>query len=113
MKMPPALRCAAAVISNIELRPVVLGFGNVTGADAAGTYFDGLDTAFAKSLDLLKVRIPDGTGFVVGMTHVVSEAGAFAANFTYSRHIVLPPLIAEKKSISVYTLLCKGNLRLI
>lgn len=111
--MPPALECAAAVISNIELRPVFLGFGNVTGADTTGTDFDGLDTAFAKSLDLLKVRIPDGTGFVVGMTHIVSEAGAFAANFTYSRHIVLPPLIAEKKSIPVQTPICKENLKLL
>jgi hypothetical protein len=59
--------------------------GNESRTDAAGTNLNGAYAAVAlDSFDFLKVRIPDSTGFVVRMTDVVSEAGAFSANFTFS-----------------------------
>ena len=52
----------------------------MTGADATGTDLDGSDVAVPDGLDLLQVRIPDGTGFVVGMADVVAEAGTFTTD---------------------------------
>jgi hypothetical protein len=73
-----------------------MGLCDVAGADAAGADLDGLDAAVGNGLDLLKVGVPDGTGLVVGVAYVVAEAGAFSADFTYSRHIAIPPLITER-----------------
>jgi hypothetical protein len=58
--------------------------GYVTGTDAAGTGLNGLDAAICYGSDLLQVRIPHGTGFVIGVAHVVAEAGAFSTNITFS-----------------------------
>jgi hypothetical protein len=58
-------------------------FGHVTGADAAGTGLDSHDAAVFYCSDLLQVRIPHGAGFVVGMAHVVSEAGPFSTDITF------------------------------
>jgi len=63
----------------------------VAGTDAASTGFNGFYTAIADSSDLLKVGVPNGTGFVVSMAYVVAKAWAFTADFTFSRHIVIPP----------------------
>ena len=61
--------------------------GNGAGTDAAGAHLDGGYTAVGcLGLNLLQVRVPGGTGFVVGMAHVVASAGAFTANFTFSGH---------------------------
>jgi len=59
-------------------------FGHVTGADAAGTGLDSHDAAVFYRSDLLQVRIPHGAGFVVGMAHIVSEAGPFSTDITFS-----------------------------
>ena len=59
-------------------------FGNETGADAAGANLDGRDAAVFHSSDFLEVGTPDGTGLVVGVADIVTEAGAFSANFTFS-----------------------------
>jgi hypothetical protein len=75
-------------------------FGDKAGTDAAGADLDGCDCAVFDGFDLLDVRVPDGTGLVVGMAHVVAEAGAFSADFTFSRHIACPPLIAEKEFLA-------------
>ena len=90
----------------------LLGFGYVTGADAAGADLDGSDVAISDRLDLLKVRIPYRTGFVVGVAHVVAEAGTFTADFTNSRHIIIPPLNSKKEFLSDQPQCCKENLRI-
>jgi len=59
-------------------------FSNQSGADAAGTDLDCSDCTVSDCLYLLKVRIPDSTGFVIGMTYVVAKAGTFAADYTCS-----------------------------
>jgi hypothetical protein len=59
-------------------------FGHMPGANAAGTGLDRHDAAVFYRSDLLKVRIPHGAGFVVGMAHVVSEAGPFSTDITFS-----------------------------
>ena len=58
--------------------------GHVPGADAAGTGLDSHDAAVFYRSDLLQVRIPHGAGFVVGMAHIVSEAGPFSTDITFS-----------------------------
>jgi len=62
-------------------------FGYVTGANATGTGLNSLDAAICYGSDLLQVRIPYGTGFVVGVAHVVTEAWPFSTNITFSGHI--------------------------
>lgn len=59
-------------------------FGHMPGADAAGTGLDCHNAAVFHSSDLLQVRIPHGAGFVVGMAHIVSEAGTFSTDITFS-----------------------------
>ena len=71
---------------------VLEGFGYIPGTDAAGAHFDGLDTAVIDSFDLLKVRVPDGSSFVVCVTYIVTEAGPFSTDFTSSRHSMFPPI---------------------
>jgi len=60
------------------------GFDYMAGANATGAGLDGHDAAIFYGSDLLKVRIPHGTGLVVGMAHIVAEAGAFSTNITFS-----------------------------
>lgn len=55
-----------------------------TGADAAGADLDGLYSAVSERFNLLQVRIPDSTCFVVSMAYVVTEAWTFTADCTYS-----------------------------
>jgi hypothetical protein len=72
--------------------PGLKRFGDVSGADAAGTCLDSQDAAVVFDCsDLLQIWIPYGTGLVVGMAHVVAEAGAFSTDITFSRHIMFPP----------------------
>jgi hypothetical protein len=59
-------------------------FGNVPGTDAASAGLDGHDAAVFNCSDLLQVRIPYGAGFIVGMAHVVTEAGTFSTDITFS-----------------------------
>jgi hypothetical protein len=86
----PLHMCAAALKTGIEAL-LLQGFGYVAGADATGTGLDGLNAAICYGSDLLQVRIPHGTGLVVGVAHIVSEAGSFSTNITFSRHIIFPP----------------------
>jgi len=79
----------------------------MTGADAASADFNGFHTAIADCSNLLKVGVPHGTGFVVSMAYVIAKAWAFTANFTFSRHMFIPPLITEKNSIPVLGSRCK------
>jgi hypothetical protein len=83
--------------------------GDVTGTDAAGAGLDGPDAAVGDGLDLLKVGVPYGTGLVVGVAHVVAEAGAFTADFTFSRHMTIPPLITERNFLTDLSQACKGK----
>ena len=59
-------------------------FGYQPRADAAGTDLDCSYSAVSDSLNLLKIRIPDCAGFIVGMTDVIAKAGTFTADYTYS-----------------------------
>ena len=59
-------------------------FGYVTGTNATGTSLDGHDAAIFYGPDLLQVRIPHGTGFVVGVAYIVTEARPFSTNITFS-----------------------------
>jgi hypothetical protein len=66
-------------------RDCLEGFSDESGTDAAGTDLYGRNAAVAfNSLDFLKIRIPYCTGFIVRMTDIVSEAGAFTTNLTFS-----------------------------
>jgi len=76
------LRAAALEFSMAGVLLECLGY--VPGADAAGTGLDSHDAAVFHRSDLLQVRIPDGAGFVVGMAHIVSEAGPFSTDITFS-----------------------------
>jgi hypothetical protein len=58
--------------------------GHVTGADAAGTGLYSQNAAVFHCSDFLQVRIPHGAGFVVGVAHIVSEAGPFSTDITFS-----------------------------
>ena len=59
--------------------------GYVSGADTAGAGLDSHNAAILfNGSDLLQVRIPYGTGFVVGVAHIVTEAGPFSTNITFS-----------------------------
>lgn len=60
--------------------------GNRAGTNAAGADLDSLNRAVINGLHLLQVGVPGGTGFVVGVAHVVAGAGAFTADFTFSGH---------------------------
>lgn len=59
-------------------------------SDASSAYLDAPDRTVADRLYLLQVRIPDPARLVVGVTDVVTEAGAFAADFTNFGHGVVP-----------------------
>lgn len=61
--------------------------GYVTGANAAGTGLNGLNAAICYGSDLLQVWIPHGTGFIIGVAHIVTEARPFSTNITFSGHI--------------------------
>ena len=56
----------------------------MAGTDAAGTDLDGSDIAVSDSFNLLQVWIPDSSGFIICMTYIVTKAGAFATNLTFS-----------------------------
>lgn len=80
-------KAAARECSGFKIGLVVWllqGLGYVTGANAAGASLNGLDAAIGYGSDLLQVWIPDGTGFIIGMAHIVTEAGAFSTNITFS-----------------------------
>ena len=58
----------------------------MTGADATGAHLDAPYGPLLDCLNLLQVRVPGSAGLVVGVTDVVTEAGAFAADFTSFGH---------------------------
>jgi hypothetical protein len=68
-------------------------FSYVPGTDAAGTSLDCHDAAVLHRSDLLQVRIPHSAGFIVGVAHIVSEAGPFSTDITFSGHIFFPPIV--------------------
>ena len=59
---------------------------DVTGADAAGAYLYASDSALTNCLNLLQVRVPGTTCLVVCVADIISEAGTFSTDFTYSGH---------------------------
>jgi len=59
-------------------------FGHVSGTDAARTCLNGQDAAVFYRSDFLQVGIPDRAGFIIGVAYIVSEAGAFSTNITFS-----------------------------
>ena len=68
--------------------PGLKGFRYVPGADAAGADLDASHRAVVDGLDLLQVGIPGPAGFVVRVTDIIAEAGAFSADFAYLGHVV-------------------------
>jgi len=70
----------------LQLNKILLqGLSHETRTDTAGTNLYRHDAAVLfNRLDFLEIRIPYRTGFIVRMADVVSEAGAFSANFTFS-----------------------------
>jgi len=81
---------AAALISG-GMRKLLQSFDYVAGANAACASFNSHDAAIFHGSDLLKVWIPNGTGLIVSVAHVVTEAGPFSTNITFSGHIIFPP----------------------
>lgn len=59
-------------------------FGYVARTDTTGTGLNGHDAAVFNGPDLLKVWIPNGTGFIVGVAYIVAEAGPFSTNIAFS-----------------------------
>ena len=80
----PLHMCAAAL--KINMIPGLLQcLGYVAGANATGARLDGHNAAVVlNGSDLLQVRIPYGTGFVVRMAHIITEAGTFSTDITFS-----------------------------
>ena len=76
--------CVAALKFTLGGLLVLQCFGYMARADAAGTNLNGHDAAVFHCSDLLQVRIPYGTGFVVGVAHIVTEAWPFSTNITFS-----------------------------
>jgi hypothetical protein len=72
----------------------------VTRADAASAGFNRFDAAVSYRFYFLKIRVPYGTGFVVGMAHIVTEARAFTADITFSGHNSFLQLIDERELIA-------------
>jgi hypothetical protein len=68
-------------------------FGHMPGADTAGTSLDSQNAAIFHGPDLLEVRIPHRTGFIIGVAYIVTEAGPFSTDITFSRHIMFPPIV--------------------
>lgn len=62
------------------------GLGNLVRTDASCADLDALDASVLNRLQLLQIREPHPTGLVVGVTDVIAEAGAFAADFAYIGH---------------------------
>jgi hypothetical protein len=58
--------------------------GNVTGAYAAGASLNSHNAAVFDCSYLLQVRVPYCACFVVGVADVVSEAGTFSTDITFS-----------------------------
>lgn len=79
---PHALVCMGLrlTVATTDLKSL----GNGAGTDAAGADLDGPNGAIVDSLHLLQVGVPGGTGFVVGMAHIVASTGAFTTNFAFS-----------------------------
>jgi hypothetical protein len=72
-------------VNRIELKTDLEGLGNESRTNATGTDLHRSNAAVVlDSLDFLQIRIPDGTGFVVRVTDIIAEAGAFTAYFTFS-----------------------------
>jgi len=62
----------------------------VTGTDAASAYFNASDGALTNRFDLLQVRVPGATCFVVCMADIIPEAGTFSTDCTYFGHKLTP-----------------------
>ena len=65
----------------------------MAGTDAACTDFHAPHAAVTDRFHLLQVGVPDPARFVVCMADVVTEAGAFAAYFTYLGHSIVSSLM--------------------
>jgi hypothetical protein len=66
------------------------------GTDATGANFYGFDRTVLDCPYLLQVWFPDRTGFIVGMTDIISGNGFFSAIFTFSGHFHYPPESFER-----------------
>ncbi len=85
-KPQPQGDCGSGILGGEESE----SFGDVTGPDAARAHFDASDGTLLDRFDLLQVGMPSATGFVVGVTDVISEAGTFSADIAYFRHNLTP-----------------------
>lgn len=85
MKKPLHMRAAA--LKSWIMAQLLQCLGYVTGANATGTSLNGLNATICYGSDFLQVRIPYGTGFVIGVAYIVTEAWAFSTNITFSGHI--------------------------
>ena len=92
------LRAAALEFSMAGVLLECLGY--VPGADAAGTGLDSHDAAVFHRSDLLQVRIPHGTGFVVGVLTLFPKLGPFPQISHFLDIVCLLRLFAEKKFIA-------------
>ncbi len=72
----------------------------MAGPDATGADLDGHDAAVFNRFYFLKIRVPYGTGFVVGVAYVIAEAGAFTADIAFSGHTLFLQSVIEWKHIA-------------
>jgi hypothetical protein len=61
-------------------------FGDQSGTKASGTDLHANRPSLFDRLDLMKVRIPDPSGLVVGMANIVAKNRPFPADFTNFCH---------------------------
>ena len=76
-------------------------------ADAASANFDRLYRAVLYCPDILQVGLPDGTGFVVCVTDIISGNRLFPTDFTFSCHFYYPPESFERALLTCFLNRCK------
>jgi hypothetical protein len=82
-------------------------FYHVPRTDAAGANLDALNGTVPHRFYLLQVGIPGPACFIVGVAHVIAEAGAFPADFADFGHDDFPPCIVKHWYIANQVVHCK------
>jgi len=73
----------------------------MAGANATSADFDAPNGTLLNCLNFLQVRVPGPSGFVVSVTDIVAEAGAFATDFTCFGHCRFTSHWTEASSFSI------------
>ena len=66
-------------------------FDYVTRPDATRTDLDSPDGSLLNCFYFLQIWVPCPPSFVVGVTDIIAEAGAFSTDCAYLGHVLDPP----------------------